>query len=97
MLFRSIILVGGRLSPFKTQSELWQSKMNWIKRTNCNWDMYDAIFLEELPNAQYIDMRSTNWTSDVNSPIMGGASPSHYQSGFYKEIYEKIMKIILKE
>ena len=70
--------------------------MNWIKRTNRNWDMYDAIFLEELPDAQYIDMRSTNWISDVNSPIIGGALPSHYQSGFYKEIYEKIIKIILK-
>ena len=95
-LDKRVILVGGRLSTFKTQSELWQSKMNWIKRTNRNWDMYDAIFLEELPDAQYIDMRSTNWISDVNSPIIGGASPSHYQSGFYKEIYEKIIKIILK-
>ncbi|MEE1921389.1 DUF6270 domain-containing protein [Pseudomonas sp. 148P] len=96
-LDKRVILVGGRLSAFKTRSELWQSKMSWIKRTNQNWDAYDAIFLEEFPDAQYIDMRSTAWISDVNPPIVGGASPSHYQSGFYKEIYRKIMCLIFKE
>lgn len=96
-LDKRVILVGGRLSMFRSQSERWQSKISWIRKTNQNWDVCDAIFLEELPNAQYIDMRSTNWISDVNSPIIGGASPSHYQSGFYKEVYEKIMGSIFKE
>jgi hypothetical protein len=96
-LDKRVVLVGGRLSMFKSQSELWQSKMNWIKRTNLNWDVYDAIFLEEFPDAQYVDMRSTSWISDLKSPIVGGASPSHYQSGFYKEIYGKIMSVIFKE
>lgn len=93
-LDKKIILVGGRLSLFKTQSELWESKMDWINKTNHNWDVYDAIFLEEIPDAQYIDMKTTSWISDVNTPIIGGASPSHYQSGFYKEIYKKILNTI---
>lgn len=96
-LDKRVVLIGGRLSIFKTQSQLWDSKMDWIKRTNRNWDTYDQIFLEEIPSAQYIDMRSTHWISDINSPIMGGASPSHYQSGFYKELYKKILSNIYKE
>jgi uncharacterized protein YifE (UPF0438 family) len=96
-LDKRVILVGGRLSIFKNNSEIWQSKLDWVKKTNRNWDVYDSIFLEEFPDAKYIDMRSTNWISDVNSPIAGGASPSHYQSGFYKEIFEKMTRIIFKE
>lgn len=96
-LDKRVVLVGGRLSIFKTQSQLWNSKIDWIKITNRNWDTYDQIFLDEIPSAQYIDMRSTHWISDINSPIMGGASPSHYQSGFYKELYKKILSVIYKE
>lgn len=93
-LDKKVILLGGRLSIFKTQSELWASKMDWIINSNFKWDLYDSIFLEEIPDAQYIDMKTTSWISDVNTPIIGGASPSHYQSGFYKEIYKKILNII---
>ena len=90
-LDKKLVLIGGRLSEFRTQSERWESKMGWIKITNRNWDIYDAIFLDEFKNAKYIDMRYTNWISDVNSPITGGASPSHYQSEFYKELYKKTL------
>lgn len=96
-LDKKVILVGGRLSIFKNNSEIWDSKMSWVKNTNRNWDVYDSIFLEEFPDAKYIDMRTTNWISDVNPPIIGGASPSHYQSGFYKEIFEKMTRFIFKE
>lgn len=95
-LDKKIILLGCRLSVFRSGTELWQSKMDWINKVNSNLDIYDSIFLEECSCAQYIDMRSTNWISDVNTPIVGGASPSHYQSEFYKEIYEKIKKVIFK-
>ena len=91
---KKLVLIGGRLSEFRTQSERWESKMGWIKITNRNWDIYDAIFLDEFKNAKYIDMRYTNWISDVNSPITGGASPSHYQSEFYKELYKKTLMTI---
>lgn len=93
-LDKKVVLIGGRLSEFRTESERWESKMDWIKNTNRNWDIYDAIFLEEFKNAKYIDMRYTSWISDVNSPITGGASPSHYQSGFYKELYKKTLMTI---
>lgn len=93
-LDKKVILVGGRLSEFRTQSERWESKMGWIEKTNRNFDIYDAIFLDYFKNAKYIDMRYTNWISDVNSPIIGGASPSHYQSGFYKELYKKTLMTI---
>lgn len=96
-LDKKIILLGCRLSAFKSNTELWQSKMDWINKVNSNLDIYDSLFLEEFPYAQYIDMRTTNWISDVNTPIVGGASPSHYQSGFYKELYEKIKNIIFKD
>lgn len=82
------------MSEFRTQSERWESKMGWIEKTNRNFDIYDAIFLDYFKNAKYIDMRYTNWISDVNSPIIGGASPSHYQSGFYKELYKKTLMTI---
>ncbi len=96
-LDKRVILVGGRLSMFKSNSELWHSKMDWVKNTNRNWDIYDSIFLEEFPDAKYIDMRATKWISDLNPPIIGGASPSHYQSGFYREIFEKMTRFIFKE
>ena len=57
--------------------------MEWILNVNKNWDEVDRIFLEEIPNSIYIDKRTTYWKSDVFSPMIGGDSPSHYQSGYY--------------
>ena len=68
--------------------------MEWILSTNKNWDKVDKVFLEEIPNAVYMDKRKTFWESDINSPIIGGASPSHYQSGYYKELYKYILKLL---
>lgn len=101
-LEQKVILIGGRLCNFFTNSQsnekgIWISKTSWIKESNKKWDIIDKIFLDEIPTAQYIDMRSTNWISDLNCPIKGGASPSHYQSGFYKELYEKIKAIIFEK
>jgi hypothetical protein len=96
-LDKKVVLIGGRLSEFRTQSERWESKIGWIKNTNRNWDIYDAIFLDEFNDAKYIDMRYTNWISDINSPIRGGASPSHYQSEFYKELYKKTLMTIYSQ
>lgn len=96
-LDKNVILIGGRLSKYKTKYELWESKMEWIESTNKNWDIYDEIFLREIPNTKYIDIRSTDWISDENTTIVGGASPSHYQLGYYKEIYSKIKKTVFKD
>ena len=99
---KNVVLTGGRLSRFKIdektkKTDIWDNKMEWIVSTNENWDKADKIFLEEIPDAVYLDMRKTTWKSDVYSPIIGGASPSHYQSGYYKELSNKLIQFLRKD
>lgn len=97
-----VILLGGRLSEYKLDKKTgnidkWEKLDSWIRPSNKNWDIMDSIFLEEIPQANYIDMRKTKWKSDVNcNAIKGGNSPSHYQSEYYKEIFEKIKRYTLQ-
>ena len=42
-------------------------------------------------------MRNTNWMSDIACPIIGGASPSHYESGYYCEIFSHLKKLCFGE
>lgn len=93
---KNVVLIGGRQSKFKINEQsqdidIWNDKMEWILNVNRNWNEVDKVFLEEIPHSIYIDKRTTNWKSDVFSPILGGASPSHYQSGYYKELFNDIM------
>ena len=97
-LDNKLIIIGGRFSKKKVdlKSKLvsnWEKK-DWIIPNNYNWDIIDSIMLKYIPAATYIDMRECKWVSDIDSPILGGASPSHYQSGYYKEIFNKIKEII---
>ena len=90
-------MLGGRLSSEKINihtgiSSVWTDKLDWINDCNSNWDKVDKIFLEEIPNSYFIDMRSTQWKSDIDSPLIGGASPSHYQSEYYREIFYNLRK-----
>lgn len=99
---KNVVLIGGRLSKWKIdesncRADMWDNKMEWIINTNRNWDEADKLFLEEIPEAIYIDKRNTSWKSDVHSPIIGGASPSHYQSGYYKELFEEFLKLLREE
>lgn len=99
---KNVVLIGGRLSKWKIdegscQTDMWDNKMEWIINTNGNWDEVDRLFLEEIPEAIYIDKRNTSWKSDVHSPIIGGASPSHYQSGYYKELFEELLQLFSEE
>jgi len=96
---RNVVLVGGRLSQYRIDEKtghvaLWEDKAGWIAEVNRNWDIVDRMFLQELPDAIYLDKRSTPWLSDINSPILGGASPSHYQSGYYKELLRDLVALI---
>ncbi len=98
----NVILLGGRLSKEKKDKrtgliECWTDKLPWINKSNLNWDIVDSIFLEENTEVSYIDMRNTNWISDVASPIIGGASPSHYESEYYREIFTKLKKLCFGE
>ena len=94
-----MVLVGSRLSRYKIDEKTkriatWEDKASWIEEVNRNWDIADKLFLEELPDTIYLDKRSTLWMSDVCSPILGGASPSHYQSGYYKELFQDLVDLI---
>lgn len=98
----NIVLVGGRLSRYKIdertqQIDVWDDKMEWITEVNHCWDIADSLFLQEFPNAVYLDKRHTLWKSDICSPIIGGASPSHYQSGYYKELFEDLLQFISED
>jgi hypothetical protein len=99
-LDKKFILLGGRLCEAKIDKKTgeiaqWEKLYYWIRPSNQNWDRMDQIFLEEVPNVAYIDMRKTQWLSDIDCPIEGGASPSHYQSEYYREILNKIKTVIL--
>ncbi len=101
-LSSKVILLGSRLSEKMInlstgEVRLWSDKMEWIQTSNQNWDYADQIFLECMPNSHYIDMRSTSWLSDIDSPIIGGASPSHYQNEYYKEIFDEILKLTVNK
>lgn len=96
-----IILLEGRFSKTKIDEktkkiENW-SYREWIEESNYIWDVVDNIVLNTIPNAKEIDMRNCMWHSDINSPIPGGASPSHYQKYYYREILDKINKIVLAD
>lgn len=98
----NVILIGGRLNKYKIDEKLnkkyiWEDKMEWILKVNRVWDEVDKIFLEELSDAIYIDKRNTVWMNDIHSPILGGASPSHYQSGYYKELFNDISKLLSED
>ena len=93
-----VILIGSRLSKKKINLSTgevmaWSDKMEWILSSNDNWCYADYLFLKCIPEASYIDMRTTSWFSDIDSPIIGGKSPSHYQSEYYKDIFNEILRI----
>lgn len=96
-LANKVILLGCRLSERKIDTnkhlvEKWENPESWIFPTNNNWNQVDKIFLSEIPDSLYIDMRTTQWMSDISCPIHGGATPSHYQSEYYREIFNKLIE-----
>lgn len=96
---KNVVLIGGRLSMYKFDAKsyktsMWDDKMEWIVSSNKNWDCVDQIFLNEISSSIYLDKRNTFWMSDCCSPIIGGSSPSHYQSGFYKELFDNLLQFI---
>ncbi len=97
-----IVLLGGRLSKKKKNKKsqtinYWNDKMEWITKSNNNWNIVDRLFFEECKNAIYIDMRDSKWMSDISCPITGGASPSHYESEYYQDIFNKLKAIFFNK
>lgn len=96
-----IILLEGRFSYYKYDEKTnirkeWENKPK-IYRNNIYWDKIDALLLEIAPKMRIINMRNSRYVSDVNSPIPGGASISHYEKYYYREILDKINKIVLED
>lgn len=99
---QDVVLIGGRLSRRKIDERTgkmtwWEDKADWIIEVNRNWDVADKLFLEVFPESFYLDARSASWMSDIHSPILGGASPSHYQSGYYKELFQGLLALTQAE
>lgn len=98
----NVVLIGGRLCKRKIDEltgrvDLWDDKMDWIIEVNKNWNKVDKVFLEEMKEAFFIDKSKTRWYSDLQSPLIGGASPSHYQSGYYKELYKDLLAFVSED
>ncbi len=97
---RLILLMGRFSSEYineKTNEINEWSLKEKIKSNNENWNVADSIFLEVFPNARVIDQRNTQWRSDYYSPIVGGASPSHYQKWYYRDSLNLLNKIVLND
>lgn len=94
-----IILLESRFSYSKIDEQT-NKKEDWgwkplIQKDNTVWDKIDEYLLEIAPDIRVIDMRHTKYVSDARSPL--GASPNHYQKYYYKEILDKINKIVLED
>lgn len=63
-----------------------------IDAHNLFWDKINELFINLFPSARNLDMRNTIYIGDSNYPF--GHSVSHYESGYYKEQFEKLLEII---
>lgn len=90
-----IILNRGRLAErFYTQSDKLGrfGTIDFIRRNNYIWEKLDNLFLEKYPKIKVLNMSNTHYNADRNYPF--GFSFSHYESGYYKEFLNRLVKII---
>lgn len=66
-----------------------------IRRNNYFWDKLDNYFLSIAPSAKVIDMTDTKFIGDERYPY--GLSYSHYESGYYKEFFNRLLKITYED
>jgi hypothetical protein len=62
---------------------------------NYFWERMNNYFLKSYPRVKVIDMTEDYWNADFKHPF--GASLVHYSSEFYKEEFNRLNKIILKD
>ncbi|WP_426983209.1 DUF6270 domain-containing protein [Bacillus cabrialesii] len=62
-----------------------------IRRNNYFWDKLDNYFLSIAPSAKVIDLTDTKFIGDERYPY--GLSYSHYESDYYKEFLNRLLKI----
>src|SRR5690606_18445585 len=61
------------------------------KYLNYFWDKLNNYFISKLPNIKLIDMRKTGYIGNENYPF--GISPGHYESQYYKEFLNRVLKV----
>ncbi|MCY9262137.1 DUF6270 domain-containing protein [Bacillus haynesii] len=66
-------------------------EIQMIRRNNYFWDKLDNYFLSIAPSAKVIDLTDTKFIGDERYPY--GLSYSHYQSEYYKEFLNRLLKI----
>jgi len=69
----------------------------YIRNNNLNWEKVDNLLIKAAPEMRVIDMTAAPWLCDVHTPIGGGASPSHLQRGYYREVLDRLNKIVLED
>ncbi|MEC1581273.1 DUF6270 domain-containing protein [Bacillus subtilis] len=62
-----------------------------IRRNNYFWDKLDNYFLSIAPSAKVIDLSDTKFIGDERYPY--GLSYSHYESDYYREFFNRLLKI----
>lgn len=94
-----IILVRGKLNEYRlsdTNKKIYYDGLDYIRKKNVLWEKLDEALLKKHPNIKVIDMRNTNYVgADKYHPM--GIRPSHYQSGWYKELWIKLNEIFISD
>lgn len=72
----------------------WENQP-WLKMSCEIWDRNDEYFLSIIPEARHIDMRDIKGISMDKSPL--SMSTNHLQSQYYKEVLNRINKIVLSD
>ncbi len=92
-----IILVKGRMTEKRMLNGkvvLWDDA-EWIRKKNSVWEKIDEFIIRRYPNIRIIDMTNTKYVSDDNFPL--GNTSSHYQSGYYRELFLEYNKIFIED
>lgn len=74
---------GGKVQPYKNVSKLEQYNRVWRELDHC--------FLTVFKKAKVINMLEEKYIGDVRYPF--GHSVSHYESAYYKKLYQKFKEV----
>ena len=72
----------------------WENK-DWLNMSIYLWERNDLESLKTIPEAKVVDMTDYDVFSTDKSPL--NLSTNHFQSEYYKEVLNKINKIILSD
>ncbi|WP_163654756.1 DUF6270 domain-containing protein [Listeria sp. PSOL-1] len=93
-----IILNQGQLTTRyfdETRKIIAYSNLDKLAQYNDDWRILDRLFLQVFPNAKTIDMLSEPYIGDALYPF--GHSVAHYESKYYKRLYEKFKELTVEK